>query len=256
MSRLNRAHLVFLAGYGARGMNKKNITGQSATPASGTVGSDHIYRAIFDAIVDHKLQPGTHLREDELCDLFGVGRTRVRVALSRLASDRVIDQVPNRGAFVARPSIEEAREVFRARRLIEGHLVRRVADHRDPAMKNALSTHLQGEQAARDAGDAARVIRRCGRYHQVLAEQADSPILAGILRELIARSSLIIAIYGTDKPDECESDEHRLLSDLALAGRGEEAVSLMERHLQGIEDRLDLRSIAESSSNLSQALNL
>lgn len=180
------------------------------------VDSDQIQKHIFDAIVDHKLLPGTHLKENELCDLFGVGRNRIRTALLRLSSDHVIEFVANRGAFVARPSVEEAREVFRARRVIEGHLIHRAAERRDDAMRNALKAHLQGAEAARVAGDTARVIRRCGRYHQVLADQAESPIMASFVRELIARSFLIIAIYDAGKPDECEMDEHRLLSGLVL----------------------------------------
>ena len=229
---------------------------QTVSQPASRSGSDQIYRSIFDAIVDHKLQPGTHLREDELCDLFGVGRTRIRTALSRLASDHVVELQPNRGAFVARPSVEEAREVFRARRLIEGHLIRRAAELHDATMQNALSEHLDCEAEARIAGDAARVIRRCGRYHQVLADQAESPIMARFVRELIARSSLIVAIYGTEKPDECEVDEHRLLSELVLVGKAEEAAKLMDRHLQGIEDRLDLVPKTESASVLQRVLTV
>ena len=175
--------------------------------------------------------------------------------MSRLASDHVVELQPNRGAFVARPSVEEAREVFRARRLIEGHLIRRAAERRDDAMQKALSEHLHCEEEARNAGDAARVIRRCGRYHQVLADQAESPIMARFVRELIARSSLIIAIYESGKPDQSEADEHRLLSDLILSGKADEAADLMDRHLRGIEDRLELVPNTETSNTLKRALS-
>lgn len=222
---------------------------------SSKVSSEQIYRRIFDAIVDHKLRPGTHLKEDELCDLFGVGRTRIRTALSKLASNHVIELVENRGAFVSRPSVEEAREVFRARRVIEGHLIRRAAERRDDTMKNALTGHLHTEQEARLVGDTGTLIRRCGRYHQVLADQAESPIMANFLRELIARSSLIIAIYESDTPRECGVDEHQLLSQLILEGQADEAAQLMEKHLYGIEEHLELETIPEQISELSQILN-
>jgi len=235
----------------------KRIDDASIQTASKSVSlnrSNQIYRSIFNAIVDHKLQPGTHLREDELCDLYGVGRTRIRMALSRLASDHVVELQPNRGAFVASPSVEEAREVFRARRLIEGHLIRRVADLHDSTIRSELSEHLNSEAEARVAGDAARVIHRCGRYHQVLADQAESPIMARFLRELVARSSLSIAIYGSERPNECEMDEHQLLSKLVIASKAEEAAKLMDRHLQGIEDRLDLVPKTEFASALQRVL--
>lgn len=237
-----------------------NALNEQAAPDGETsamrMDSNQIYARIFDAIVDHRLLPGTHLKEDELCDLFGVGRTRIRTALSRLSGDHVIEQVANRGAFVARPSVEEAREVFRARRVIECHLIRRAAERRDGAMQKALNTHLHSEDAARAAGDTARVIRRCGRYHQVLADQADSPIMARFVRELIARSSLIIAIYESGRPDECEIDEHRKLSELVVAGRADEAAELLDRHLLGIENRLDLSPKQEPASDLRFSLGL
>lgn len=228
--------------------------GEADSGSPARIDSGLIYSRIFDAIVDHRLVPGTHLKEDELCDLFGVGRTRIRTALSRLAADHVIELVANRGAFVCRPSVEEAREVFRARRVIEGHLIRRAAERRNPPMREALTEHLHGEHAAREAGDTARVIRRCSRYHQLLADQADSPIMAGFIRELIARSSLIVAIYEKSKPDKCEIDEHRLLSDYVLDGRADDAAALMDRHLQGIEDRLDLNDKSGPVSDLRHSL--
>jgi len=231
-------------------------TAQSGERADGPtdLDNDQIHARIFEAIVDHRLLPGTHLKEDELCEVFGVGRTRIRAVLSRLAADHVIELVANRGAFVSRPTIAEAREVFRARRLIEGHLIRRAAENPSARVREALLHHLGHEQAARDAGDPSAVIKRCGKFHQVLAEQADSPIIARFVRELIARSSLIVAIYEAKAPDECEMDEHRRLTEFVLSGNGEEAAALMEHHLRGIEDRLDLLPKRESSQDLRKAI--
>lgn len=68
--------------------------GKGATMASPKVDSDQICKRIFDVIVDYKVLPGTHLKEDELCDTFGVGRTRIGTALSRLASNHVTNSPP------------------------------------------------------------------------------------------------------------------------------------------------------------------
>ena len=217
--------------------SQSNIVG---SPDVGKLDNNGIYERVFEAIVDHKLLPGTHLKEDELCDVFEVGRTRMRAVLSKLAADHIVEQVANRGVFVARPSIDDAREVFRARRLVEGHLIRRAAENPTPALRTALNDHLHREQAARDANNMSAVIKRCGKYHQVLADQAESPIMARFLRELIARSSLIVAIYESAPPNHCELEEHKLLTELVYAGQADDAVTLMESHLIGIENRLDL----------------
>ena len=227
---------------------------EGSPEAPGDLDNGQIYARVFEAIVDHRLMPGTHLKEDELCEIFGIGRTRLRAILSRLSADHVVELVANRGAFVSKPTIDEAREVFRARRLIEGHLVRRAAENPTEQVRAALLQHLGHERAAREAGDQSVVIRRCGKFHQVLGEQAESPIMARFLRELIARSSLIVAIYEAKAPEECEMEEHRALTELVLASRADAAVELMERHLCGIEDRLDLHPRRQASQDLRSSL--
>lgn len=222
--------------------------------ADAGLDNEAIRARIFEAIVNHRLPPGTHLKEDVLCEVFDIGRSRARGVLARLAADHVVELVANRGAFVSTPTIEEAREVFRARRLIEGHLVRRVAAAPGEAVRNALEAHLLHEHAARAAGNQGAVIQRCADFHQVLAEQAKSPILARFLREMIARSALVVAVYETRTPDEREFDEHRALTEHVLAGRADEAVGLMDRHLSGIEARLDLRPRREMDEDVRAAL--
>lgn len=238
-------------------MDKVRMETGSVAPMSGApdaLDNDQIHARIFEAIVDHRMAPGTHLKEDVLCDVFGIGRTRARSILSRLAADHVVELVANRGAFVCTPTIEEAREVFRARRLIEGHLVRRVAENPGERVKAILEAHLHREQSARVAGEQSVVIKRCATFHQVLADQAASPIMARFLRELIARSALIVAVYEAQPPDECEFEEHRLLTELVMAGKADEAARLMEDHLSGIEHRLDLRARREAQEDLRAAL--
>lgn len=210
-------------------------------PLSAGPTNDEIHAKIFQAIVEHRLMPGTHLKEDLLCEFFGIGRTRIRAVLSRLAADHVVDLVANRGVFVCKPTVEEAQEVFRARRVIESHLVHRAAENPSPELRHALTNHLHEEEAARAEGAQGAVITRCGNYHLLLADQVNSPIMARFLRGLVARSSLIVAIYGVAPAAPCEIEEHRALTELVLAGRAEEAAALMLRHLEGIEGRLDLQ---------------
>ena len=73
---------------------------------------DIVYAHIFEAILEQRLAPGTKLSEEALGEIFGVSRTIIRRALARLAHGGVVLLRPNRGAVVASPSIEEARQVF------------------------------------------------------------------------------------------------------------------------------------------------
>ena len=86
---------------------------QRAAPAS----EDAIYERLMAAIFEHRLPPGTKLGEESLAAIFGVSRARIRRVLPRLAHDGVVHLEPNRGAFVAKPTVQEARDVFEARRV-------------------------------------------------------------------------------------------------------------------------------------------
>lgn len=78
-----------------------------------TITAREIGKAIAKAIHEHKVLPGTKLGEDELSEIYGVSRTLVRSALQGLSHEQLVDIQPNRGAFVSKPSLREAREILR-----------------------------------------------------------------------------------------------------------------------------------------------
>jgi DNA-binding GntR family transcriptional regulator len=68
--------------------------------------------AVTAAVIERRLMPGTRLAEQSMAEIFGVSRTIVRQALNQLSRDRLVTLEPARGASVATPSAEEARQVF------------------------------------------------------------------------------------------------------------------------------------------------
>src|SRR6202011_367659 len=87
------------------------------------IDTAEVHERIWSAIMDHSLPPETRLVETELCEIFGLGRTRLRQVLQKLAHERVVTLMRNRGAMVSKPTVREAREVFAARRVIEANIV-------------------------------------------------------------------------------------------------------------------------------------
>jgi DNA-binding GntR family transcriptional regulator len=83
-----------------------------------------IVQALTKAIVEHRLLPGSKLAEQKLADHFGVSRTLVRQALLQLSQHQLVTLEPARGAFVAAPSADEARQVFAVRRMLECEMAR------------------------------------------------------------------------------------------------------------------------------------
>jgi DNA-binding GntR family transcriptional regulator len=197
-----------------------------------------IYERIYGAIIEQRLPPGTKLGEEPLCELFGVSRSRIRKVLYRLGNESVVMLVPNRGAFVARPSVQEAREVFATRRLLEAEVVRGLARGLPAGDASRLARHVELECEAHWRHDRRTSIRLSGEFHLLLAELAGNRVIERFLRDLVSRTSLIIAVYEAPGRSCCSFDEHAALIEAIGGGRAEAAVEGMMAHLCGIEGRL------------------
>lgn len=217
--------------------SKKSAT----TPhTDGVTLAQAVYEAIYDAILCGELRPGERLVEPVWCERHGVSRTVVRQALHRLAELRMVDIVPNKGAMVACPTPQQTRDIFAARRVVEAGIVRAVAQRITHAELGRLQRRLEAEHAALHAGDHARWVRLAGGFHLALAQLSGNAELERILVELVARCSLIVAMYEVPGDATCEHAEHaQLLECLSLAD-GEGAARLMERHLHALEARLQM----------------
>ncbi|WP_376964670.1 GntR family transcriptional regulator [Azospirillum sp. A26] len=228
------------------------------TPLARTGGprgnaESRIVRSIGEAIADRRLPPGTKLTEESLAEAFGVSRERVRKVLLLLAQRRVVTLIPNRGAFVAKPSPKEAREVFEARRVIERAIMERLERLPRPLsddMLEKLRGHGALEDAAERAADRKAMIRLSGQFHLLLAEFAGNATLAGILTDLIDRSSLAIAAFERRSSHTCSADDHRRLIAALIGNRPGEATALMIEHLDEVERQLDLEAKTDTRIDL------
>ena len=208
---------------------------------------DEIYERVYVAILEHRLQPGTKLGEERLAEIFGTSRARIREVLARLAHEQIVELFPQRGAYVAKPSIEQARDVFEARRLIEPAVIRRLIDTLTPEKTARLRQHLELEVDARRREDKRAVIRLSGEFHTLAAELAGNSALARNMRELCMLTCLVIFLYDAPTATSCRSDEHALIVAAVAKKDRTRAEKLMLDHLNHIEQSLKLDpSVAEA----------
>ncbi len=199
-----------------------------------------IVDALTKAIVEHRLHPGTKLAEQKLADHFGVSRTLIRQALFQLVQKRLIRMEPARGAFVATPSSEEARQVFAVRRMVEVEMTRNFVRHATAEQIQALNDHVAEEKAAVIRGDVAGRTDLLGDFHVRMAELMGNQVLAQILGELISRCALITLMYQSTNAAEHSAEEHAEILK-AIAAKDEDlAVQLMNDHLRHVEEGLAL----------------
>ena len=204
------------------------------------IGEDAIVRRIHDAVIEQRLPPGTKLSEAMLCEAFGVGRAKVRRSLVVLAGREIVELHANRGAFVAKPTPEQARDVFDARRAIEPGIVRAAAARSRAQDVRRLEEHLEAEAGSHGHRDRRHAIRLSGHFHVLLAEIAGNRVLERIVAELITRTSLIIGMFGGAGTNNCRSDEHDRMLQAIRAHDEVAGAKLMFEHLAHIEGGLDL----------------
>lgn len=195
---------------------------------------------ILKAILEQRIAPGTKLGEETLATIFGVSRTRIRRVLLSLSHRYVVELRPNRGAVVASPSEQEARNIFEARRAIELVVAKGLAKQIGRPELAKLQKHVRVEADALKRGDTREIIRLSGEFHLLLARLGGSRTLAGILETLVSQTSLIIGLYGHSCGSSCSYQDHQEIINALSSKDGQKATNLMLEHLENIESTLNL----------------
>lgn len=202
--------------------------------------TQRIVEAITTAIVERRLMPGTKLAEQKIADIFQVSRTLVRQALNQLSRDHVVTLEPARGAFVATPSIDEARQVFQVRLMLESAMLRQLCTCITEPQIATLREHLQQEREAVARVDVPGRTRLLADFHMVLARMLGNEVLADLLADLLSRSSLISLMYQSSHSAQHSQDDHVRLVDALEKRDARAAVRLMEQHIASVERNLRL----------------
>jgi DNA-binding GntR family transcriptional regulator len=222
---------------GRAALPRRRAAGAAAAPEGATA---RIVESITTAIVERRLMPGTKLVEQKIADIFKVSRTIVRQALNQLSRDHLVVLEPARGAFVATPSVEEARQVFEVRGMLEVAMVRSLCARITDAQVARLRAHLQQEQAAVARTDVPGRTRLLADFHTVLAELSGNAVLARLLADLLSRSSLIALMYQSAHSAEHSQQEHVRIVDAIARRDARAATRLMAQHLASVAQKLHL----------------
>lgn len=146
-----------------------------------------VLQRLRDAIIAGELAPGVRLVERDLCDRLAVSRTVVREVLRQLESEGLVAIVPNRGPVVRALSLEEARELYAIRAVLEGLAARRFAEHATGDEIERVRAAVAEVAEAYGAADPARVVTAKERFYDLLHAGARAEVLAGMIASLHAR---------------------------------------------------------------------
>ncbi|HEY8356514.1 MAG TPA: GntR family transcriptional regulator [Ramlibacter sp.] len=220
---------------------------------------ERVYSSIYNAIQAHRLSPGVKLKEVELTQLFKVSRTSVRSALLRLSHKGLVEIAPNRGAVVAQLSADDCRQLFEARRAVEGTIVEVLAQARDPAVVAELRSVVEAQRQAFAAGNRLEGHRIAFEFHRRLAQVSGNRILAQFVDDLLARMPLVILTLGasptTGESGDAGHADHAELVEAIAAGQADAARRLLVEHLQHLEAALAERR-RDGAQTLGEMLGL
>ena len=212
--------------------------------------------SLIRAIAEQRLAPGTRLVEEELGAAFGVSRTVVRQALTRLASEGFVAVRPRKGWYVIEPSETEVAQAFAARRLIEVTLLREFIGVATKAQIKALRTHLHDQHEAVEHGDAPRRTHLLGDFHVQIADALGNPHLVRVVADLVTRTNLMSMLYQSNQEASHSADEHDDILRAIEARNADKAVRLMDQHLRNVEAGLQHRKESDPVARLQQTLYL
>jgi DNA-binding GntR family transcriptional regulator len=199
-----------------------------------------IYDHVFSAVLEQRLIPGAKLKESELCEVFGVSRTIIRRILLRLSLDKVVELRPNKGAVIATPAAEDVRQIFAARRLLEIGIIDEACEHCTHEDTTSLKGIVTRENTAIQSGDRSGAIRLAGEFHVELARVARNKPIQELLRQLVAQSSLALALYEAPGHLLCVDDDHINIVDAVSVGDATKSRDLMAEHLAKAEAEMKL----------------
>ncbi|NHF74443.1 GntR family transcriptional regulator [Paracoccus xiamenensis] len=220
-----------------------------------TLTAEQIAERIWLSIAERRLRPGMRLKETELAEVFGTSRARVRQVLGMLEREGLVTIEVNKGAFVAEPSVEDARDIFHIRRAVEGRVLERLVDRLDKKKIETIRRHVEKERIANADNDQRQIIKLSGGFHQMLAEMAEAEFLSVLMRDLISRSSLITAAFRDSAKYNCGPDEHEEILNHLRDGDPEKAQEAMRHHLEHVEKELRLAAGRDTPRSLKDLLS-
>ena len=202
----------------------------------GDVAADEaVYGAIRRAMHLGRLAAGTKLQEPVLARVLKVSRERVRKALHRLVHEGWLTAVPNRGTFVPSLTVDEMREIYDVRSMLEAAIVRRLSESHSAASAKRLKAHIAEERAALKIDDRGRAFELSGEFHILLAELCGNDELTKLLRSLLTRSTMHFSLAAPEQLHNCAGPhDHGDIAEAILNGKAEKASKLMLTHLVGL----------------------
>lgn len=209
-------------------------------------------RGILELVLAGTFRGGERLPTEALAARLGMSRTPVREALRQLAADGLVEMVPRGGARLVCPTSAEVLETSEIRGHLEALAVRKAAERLTPVGEARLEACLAEEEHPAGPGDPEGMLLERLTLHRVIAEVAQSPVLAETL-EIFFRRTAVYALLLPLPEEELRASarEHREIVEALKRRDPDRAEALIRAHvsLQGAGDVALLQKFCQHSGD-------
>ena len=207
------------------------------------------YEALLQLIASGALPPGAQLDEQALAARLGISRTPIRAAIARLTQEGLVVNLPYRGAFVRRFTVDEIDDVFQVRAALEGLAARRAAARLNEEQLAGVRALLDECQAALDVGDLAGFGQADARFHRALADASGNVTLVEMLESLRLRVQ-VMRDLANNEPGlrERTAVERQQILDALERRDGDAAARLLEGHINSVRETV-VRQLIEREAD-------
>ena len=207
---------------------------------------EQVISALREAILARRLMPGQRLVERELIEQLGVSRTTVREALRELTSEGLVTVVPQKGAIVTSPTLEEAHDLYEARAALESLVVRRFAERASRPQISRLSAAAEAfAETAGHAANASTILAAKDVFYDVLLDGAGSSVLQQLTETIQGRLRVLRGAGMSKEGHSSAVDELRGIVAAVEAGDADLAAQRYEAHIRRARKN-SLKSLQES----------
>ena len=209
------------------------MTGPRAIDAGSPSLARTAYEQLRRAIVRCELTPGAEVTEAQLARQFGVGRAAVRLALGRLAHERLVQPMPRQGWRIAPITLRHVQDLFGVRLIIEPAATRLAAGRLLPAQLDRLAELNQARYQPGDRESRIAFLQANREFHSIIAGAAGNErlaeLLAGVFDDMERLLNLSHIQYDRN---EATPREHQAIIEALRAGDPERAEQAALDHIR------------------------
>ncbi|MGD9736116.1 MAG: GntR family transcriptional regulator [Solirubrobacterales bacterium] len=194
---------------------------------------ERVHEALREKILSGAYAPGSRLILNRLAQEHHVSLIPVREALQRLEAERTVRIEPNRGATVSEISVDDMRDIYETRLVLEDHAIRAAVSRISPSQLRAAEAALRRMRQRFRAGDEAAAYSAHERFHFSLYEASGSAWTVDLVRQLWLSAERYVRLAASVRPDPDDFvAEHEQILAAVRAGDGDAAARCLANNLR------------------------